>query len=46
MTLELYREIALTRDLPEYELKAGDVATIVDFGSHPLWWRGVCVRSF
>jgi Domain of unknown function (DUF4926) len=26
---------ALTRDLPEYELKAGDIATLVDFVSHP-----------
>ncbi|MEG4589761.1 hypothetical protein QUA54_31775 [Microcoleus sp. MOSTC5] len=25
MTLELYQEVALTRDLPEYQLKAGDI---------------------
>jgi hypothetical protein len=35
MALELYCEVALTRDLPEYELKAGDIATLVDFVSHP-----------
>ena len=35
MTLELYQEVALTRDLPEYQLKAGDIATLVDFVSHP-----------
>jgi hypothetical protein len=35
MTIELYREVALTRDLPEYGLRAGDVATLVDFVSHP-----------
>jgi Domain of unknown function (DUF4926) len=35
MTLELYCEVALTRDLPEYELRAGDIATLVDFVSHP-----------
>ena len=31
MTLELYQEVALTRDLPEYQLRAGDIATLVDF---------------
>lgn len=35
MTLELYREVALTRDLPDYELRAGDIATLVDFVPHP-----------
>ena len=35
MTLELYQEVALTRDLPEYELRAGDIATLVDFVAHP-----------
>lgn len=35
MTLKLYQEVALTRDLPEYELRAGDIATLVDFVAHP-----------
>jgi hypothetical protein len=35
MTLELYQEVALTRDLPEYKLKAGDIATLIDFVPHP-----------
>jgi hypothetical protein len=35
MTLELYQEVALTRDLPEYQLKAGDIVTLVDFVDHP-----------
>lgn len=35
MTLELYQEVALTRDIPEYSLRAGDIATLVDFVSHP-----------
>ena len=35
MTLELYQEVALTRDLPEYQLRAGDIATLIDFVSHP-----------
>ena len=30
MTVELYQEVALTRDLPEYGLKAGDIAMLVD----------------
>lgn len=34
MTVELYQEVALTRDLPEYRLKAGDIATLVDLVSH------------
>jgi hypothetical protein len=34
MTMELYQEVSLTRDLPEYGLRAGDVATLVDFVPH------------
>ena len=26
MTMELYQEVSLTRDLPEYGLRAGDTA--------------------
>lgn len=43
MTLELYQEVALTRDLPEYELRAGDIATLVDFVSHPSGGETGCV---
>jgi hypothetical protein len=43
MTLELYQEVALTRDLPEYELRAGDIATLVDFVSHPDGGEEGCV---
>jgi len=35
MELELYREVALKCDLPEYKLKAGDIATLIDFVPHP-----------
>jgi hypothetical protein len=35
MTMELYQEVSLTRDLPEYGLRAGDIATLVDFVPHP-----------
>lgn len=41
--LELYQEVALTRDLPEYELKAGDVATLVDLVAHPADGEEGCV---
>ncbi len=43
MTLELYQEVALTRDLPEYELRVGDIATLVDFISHPSGGEEGCV---
>lgn len=31
----LYHEVALTRDIPAEGLKAGDVATVVDYVRHP-----------
>jgi hypothetical protein len=34
MTMELYQEVSLTRDLPEYGLRTGDIATLVDFIPH------------
>jgi len=43
MALELYQEVALTRDLPEYRLRAGDIATLVDFVPHPGGGEGGCV---
>ncbi len=43
MTLELYQEVALTRDLPEYQLKAGDIATLVDFVPHPSGGEEGCL---
>lgn len=43
MTLELFQEVALTRDLPEHQLKAGDVATLVDFVPHPSAGEDGCV---
>lgn len=30
-----YQRVALNRDFPEHQLKAGDVATIIDFVPHP-----------
>jgi len=43
MTLELYQEVALTRDLPEYELRVGDIVTLIDFVSHPSSGEEGCV---
>jgi len=35
MKLELYQEVALTRDVPSENLKQGDVATLIDYVPHP-----------
>jgi hypothetical protein len=43
MTMELYQEVALTRDLPEYGLRSGDIAMLVDFVPHPTNGEGGCV---
>ena len=43
MTIELYQEISLTRDLPEYGLRSGDIATLIDFVDHPSGGEQCCV---
>jgi len=35
MTPELYKEVALRRDVPEHGLKAGDVAMLVELVPGP-----------
>lgn len=35
MQLELYKEVALLSDIPEENLKKGDVAVLVDLVAHP-----------
>ena len=35
MTLELYKEVALLRSVPNSSLRAGDVAVLVDIVPHP-----------
>ena len=35
MRLELYQEVALTRDAQEANLRAGDVAMLIDYVDHP-----------
>ena len=34
MSIELFTEIALNRDIAESHLKAGDIATLIDFVPH------------
>ena len=43
MKVELYQEVALVCDLPEHDLKAGDLAMLVDFVSHPSGGEEGCV---
>ncbi|WP_068814198.1 DUF4926 domain-containing protein [Phormidesmis priestleyi] len=43
MPLDLYQEVALTRDLPEHELRVGDIVTLIDFVSHPSSGEEGCV---
>ena len=35
MAIDLYQEVTLTQDLPEYQLRAGDLATVIDIVPHP-----------
>ncbi len=35
MELEMYQEVSILRDIPEENLRAGDVATLVDRVDHP-----------
>ncbi len=43
MTLELYKEVALTLDLPQHQLRAGDIATLIDLVPHPTGGEDGCV---
>ncbi len=43
MTLELFQDVALVRDLPEHNLRAGDISTLVDFVRHPAGGEDGCV---
>jgi Domain of unknown function (DUF4926) len=35
MKLELYQYVALCQDIPEHNLKRGDVAMLIDYVTHP-----------
>ncbi len=43
MSLRLYDRVALRSSFPEYSLRAGDVATLVDFVDHPSSGPRGCV---
>jgi hypothetical protein len=43
MMLDRYQEVALTRDLPEYQLRVGDIGTLVDFVAHPSGGEDGCL---
>ncbi|MBD2056781.1 DUF4926 domain-containing protein [Oculatella sp. FACHB-28] len=43
MTFKLYQEVTLTRDLPEHQLKAGDITTLIDFVPHPEGGKEGCI---
>lgn len=43
MHFELYQEVALTHDVPEYALHAGDIVTLIDFVDHPTQGEKGCV---
>ena len=41
--IPLYERVALKRDLPEHDLKRGDVAVLVDLVAHPEGGEQGCV---
>jgi Domain of unknown function (DUF4926) len=43
MSLPLYERVALKRDLPEHDLRRGDVAVLVDSVPHPVDGEPGCV---
>lgn len=43
MSLPLYQRVALKRDLPEHNLRQGDVATLLDYVPHPERGEQGCV---
>jgi hypothetical protein len=43
MKIELFKEVSLTRDIPEHHLRAGDLATILEFVPHPSGGEDGCV---
>ena len=47
MSLKLFSEVTLTQNIDEYNLQLGDIATLIDFVSHPQDQEDGCnARSF
>jgi hypothetical protein len=46
-SIELYEDAALTSDLPDHDLKAGDVGMVVEILPHPTGGpRGIILEVF
>lgn len=43
MPIELFQEVALTRDVPDADLRTGDVVTLIDYVPHPSGGEMGCV---
>ncbi|WP_019508979.1 DUF4926 domain-containing protein [Pleurocapsa sp. PCC 7319] len=43
MTLKLFSEVTLTQNIDEYNLKLGDIATLIDFIPHPQGKEDGCI---
>ena len=43
MKIELYEQIALRQDVPDYGLKQGDIATLVEYVPHPTGGEEGCI---
>lgn len=41
--IELYQRVCLAQDIPEYNLRQGDIATLVDTVPHPEGGEEGCV---
>ena len=46
MELKLYSEVALARNIAEYDLRIGDVATLIDLVPHPRGEEGCVLEVF
>lgn len=47
MNIEMFKDVALRRDVPEHNLRAGDVGTVVEILPHPTGGpRGVILEVF
>jgi len=43
MKPELYQHVALTQDIPEHQLKQGDLATLIEYLPHPKDGEEGCI---
>ncbi|MCC6803093.1 MAG: DUF4926 domain-containing protein [Anaerolineae bacterium] len=43
MKIDLYEQVALNQDLPDYGLRRGDVATLVEYVPHPKNGEEGCI---